>query len=60
MIMPITPEEFNALLSLGESARQLRGIDGRADVDLLGVPAERYRKYEARTPMPHALMEQFA
>lgn len=26
----------------------------------LGVPAERYRKYEYRTPLPHYLVERFA
>lgn len=26
----------------------------------LGVPADRYRKYEYRSPLPHYLIEQFA
>ncbi len=26
----------------------------------LGIPADRYRKYESRTPLPHELLEQFA
>lgn len=26
----------------------------------LGVPPERYRKYEYRSPLPHYLLEQFA
>jgi hypothetical protein len=26
----------------------------------LGVPAERYRKYEYRSPLPHYLIERFA
>ena len=26
----------------------------------LGIPAERYRKYESRSPMPHYLIERFA
>jgi hypothetical protein len=26
----------------------------------LGVPAERYRKYEYRSPLPHYLLERFA
>jgi DNA-binding XRE family transcriptional regulator len=26
----------------------------------LGIPAERYRKYEYRTPLPHYLLERFA
>lgn len=27
--------------------------------DLLGVPVERYRKYETRSPMPAYLMDRF-
>lgn len=27
---------------------------------VLGIPPERYRKYEYRTPLPHYLIEQFA
>jgi transcriptional regulator with XRE-family HTH domain len=26
----------------------------------LGIPPERYRKYEYRTPLPHYLLERFA
>lgn len=26
----------------------------------LGIPADRYRKYESRTPLPHELIERFA
>ncbi len=61
MIMPITPEEFDALyIARVKALRQLRGMTAGQMSTLLGVPAERYRKYESRTPMPHALMEQFA
>lgn len=58
---PITPEEFDALyIARVKALRQLRGMTAGQMSTLLGVPAERYRKYESRTPMPHALMEQFA
>jgi len=61
MIDPITPEEFDALyIARVKALRQLRGMTAGQMSTLLGVPAERYRKYESRTPMPHALMEQFA
>ena len=61
MIDPITPEEFDALyIARVKALRQLRGMTAGQMSSLLGVPAERYRKYESRTPMPHALMEQFA
>jgi hypothetical protein len=61
MSTPITPEEFDALyIARVKALRQLRGMTAGQMSTLLGVPAERYRKYESRTPMPHALMEQFA
>jgi len=61
MTPPITPEEFDELSTARVKAlRQLRGMTAGQMSSLLGVPAERYRKYESRTPMPHALMEQFA
>jgi transcriptional regulator with XRE-family HTH domain len=43
-----------------KALRQLKGVTSGQMAILLGVPAERYRKYESRTPMPHALIEQFA
>lgn len=61
MTDPITPDEFDALyIARVKALRQLRGMTAGQMSTLLGVPAERYRKYESRTPMPHALMEQFA
>jgi transcriptional regulator with XRE-family HTH domain len=61
MTTPITPEEFDALyIARVKALRQLRGMTAGQMSTLLGVPAERYRKYETRTPMPHALMEHFA
>jgi transcriptional regulator with XRE-family HTH domain len=61
MTTPITPDEFDALyIARVKALRQLRGMTAEQMSTLLGVPAERYRKYESRTPMPHALMEQFA
>jgi transcriptional regulator with XRE-family HTH domain len=61
MTMPITPQEFDALyIARVKALRQLKGLTSGQMATLLGVPAERYRKYESRTPMPHALIEQFA
>lgn len=61
MTSSITPDEFDALyIARVKALRQLRGMTAGQMSSLLGVPAERYRKYESRTPMPHVLMEQFA
>ena len=61
MTMPITPQEYDALyIARVKALRQLKGLTSGQMATLLGVPAERYRKYESRTPMPHALIEQFA
>ena len=61
MTMPITPREFDALyIARVKALRQLKGLTAGQMATLLGVPAERYRKYESRTPMPHAFIEQFA
>lgn len=40
--------------------RNERGYTAEEMSKALGVPAERYRKYEYRTPLPHYLIEQFA
>ena len=61
MSTPITPQEFDALyIARVKALRQLKGLTSGQMATLLGVPAERYRKYESRTPMPHALIEQFS
>ncbi|HEX7694602.1 MAG TPA: helix-turn-helix transcriptional regulator [Sphingomonas sp.] len=61
MTMPITPQEYDALyIARVKALRQRKGLTSGQMATLLGVPAERYRKYESRTPMPHALIEQFA
>lgn len=40
--------------------RNDRGYTAAQMATALGVPAERYRKYEYRTPLPHYLIERFA
>lgn len=61
MTTPVTPQEFDALyIARTKALRQHKGLTSGQMATLLGVPAERYRKYESRTPMPHALIEQFA
>jgi hypothetical protein len=58
---PMTPEEFDALyIARVKALRQQKGLTSGQMATLLGIPAERYRKYESRTPMPHALIEQFS
>lgn len=46
-----------------ERTRRLRGEKGWTQAQMalaLGIPEERYRKYETRTPLPHDLLERFA
>lgn len=40
--------------------RNERGWTAEQMATALGVPPERYRKYEYRSPLPHYLMERFA
>ena len=40
--------------------RNERGWTAQQMATALGVPAERYRKYEYRSPLPHYLIERFA
>lgn len=40
--------------------RNERGWTAEQMATALGIPAERYRKYEYRSPLPHYLIEQFA
>lgn len=40
--------------------RKERGWTAEQMATALGIPPDRYRKYEYRTPLPHYLIEQFA
>ena len=40
--------------------RNERGWTAEQMAISLGIPPERYRKYEYRTPLPHYLLERFA
>lgn len=54
-------QEFNeALISRVKRLREERGWTAEQMATALGIPAERYRKYEYRTPLPHYLIEPFA
>jgi len=53
--------QFNeALVARTHRLRNERGWTAEQMATALGVPAERYRKYEYRTPLPHYLIERFA
>jgi transcriptional regulator with XRE-family HTH domain len=52
---------FNeALIARTHRLRNERGWSAAQMATALGIPAERYRKYEYRTPLPHYLLERFA
>lgn len=52
---------FNeAMIARVHRLRNERGWTAQQMATALGVPAERYRKYEYRTPLPHYLVERFA
>jgi transcriptional regulator with XRE-family HTH domain len=54
-------QEFNeALISRVKRLSEERGWTAEQMATALGIPAERYRKYEYRTPLPHYLIEPFA
>ncbi len=56
-----SPTEFEALyLARVKALRELKGWTAEQMATALGIPADRYRKYENRTPLPHSLMERFA
>ena len=60
--MEKSPEEaaFNeALCARVHRLRNERGWTSEQMATALGVPAERYRKYEYRSPIPHYLVERF-
>lgn len=53
--------QFNeAICARVHRLRNERGWTAEQMATALGVPAERYRKYEYRSPLPHYLIEQFA
>jgi hypothetical protein len=53
--------KFNdALCARVHRLREQRGWTAAQMATALGVPAERYRKYEYRSPLPHYLIERFA
>lgn len=53
--------QFNeALIARCHRLRNERGWTAEQMATALGVPAERYRKYEYRSPLPHYLLERFA
>lgn len=52
---------FNeALVARVHRLRNERGWTAQQMATALGVPPDRYRKYEYRTPLPHYLIERFA
>ena len=52
---------FNeALCARVHRLRNERGWTAEQMATALGVPPDRYRKYEYRSPLPHYLIEQFA
>ena len=54
-------QEFTeALLARVHKLRSEHGYTAEQMAIALGIPAERYRKYEKRTPLPHYLIERFA
>lgn len=57
----MTPAEFEELfIARTKALRVLAGMTAQQMATALGVPFERYKKYESRTPLPHELIEQFA
>ncbi len=54
-------QEFTeAYIARVKKLREDRGWTSEQMATALGIPAERYRKYEYRTPLPHYLVEPFA
>jgi transcriptional regulator with XRE-family HTH domain len=53
--------QFNdAYLSRVKALREAKGFTAERMAILLGVPPDRYRKYETRSPLPVYLVERFA
>lgn len=61
MDSPNAERDFNdAYIARVKALREGRGLTAAQMADLLGVPADRYRKYELRSPLPAYLVERFA
>jgi len=61
--MAIDNEEARFNDALCARVHRLRGERGWTAAQMataLGVPPDRYRKYEYRSPLPHYLLERFA
>jgi transcriptional regulator with XRE-family HTH domain len=60
-IMSVRPESafIAALCRRVRTLRTRRGWTAAQMATALGIPAERYRKYETRSPLPSYLMERF-
>lgn len=57
----MTPAEYEALfIARVKALREGKGMTAAQMATALGIPAERYRKYESRSPLPHDLIERFA
>ena len=60
--MPIENDEatFNSsFVQRVKDARAASGLTQAQAADSLGIPLERYKKYEQRTQLPHYLAERF-
>ena len=60
--MTTEPNEFlfnNAYCERVKAAREAKGWSAATMASALGIPAERYRKYENRSPLPPYLIERF-
>lgn len=61
MVIDNEEARFNdALCARVHRLREERGWTAAQMATALGIPAERYRKYEYRSPLPHYLVERFA
>lgn len=61
MAEDIAHGQFNkSLCDRVKRLREDRGLTSEEMAKLLHIPAERYRKYESRSPLPHYLVENFA
>lgn len=61
MVIDNEEAQFNdALCARVHRLRNERGWTAQQMATALGVPADRYRKYEYRSPLPHYLVERFA
>lgn len=60
MPSPLTPTEFEQRFIQRTRAVRERAFATQAQMAIaLGIPAERYKKYEQRTPLPHSLIPRF-